>query len=154
MARRTGGSSLARDAVVRLHRRGAASSDLHHGSMAMQFKECAGEGIGTFWLTSAGCGSGVLAATFPQVGIGLLGVSLAFGLTLIYLISILVTNPSVSPARSMGLGLFAGAWAIDQLWLFRVALRLGAAVDGYLYRWLTEEVAPDVTGIRRELRSV
>ena len=38
------------------------------------------EGIGTFWLTFAGCGSAVLAAAFPSVGIGLLGVSLAFGL--------------------------------------------------------------------------
>jgi aquaporin Z len=41
----------------------------------------AAEFIGTFWLVLGGCGSAVLAAAFPQVGIGLLGVSLAFGLT-------------------------------------------------------------------------
>lgn len=41
------------------------------------------EGIGTFWLVLGGCGSAVLAAAFPQVGIGLLGVSLAFGLTVV-----------------------------------------------------------------------
>ena len=41
------------------------------------------EFIGTFWLTFAGCGSAVIAAAFPQVGIGLLGVSLAFGLTVL-----------------------------------------------------------------------
>ena len=43
-------------------------------------KKLAAEAIGTFWLTFAGCGSAVIAAGFPQVGIGLLGVSLAFGL--------------------------------------------------------------------------
>jgi aquaporin Z len=45
----------------------------------MQGKRYAAEAIGTFWLTFAGCGSAVIAAGFPQVGIGLVGVSLAFG---------------------------------------------------------------------------
>lgn len=45
--------------------------------------KCVTEGIGTFWLTFAGCGSAVIAAAFPEVGIGLLGVSLAFGLTVL-----------------------------------------------------------------------
>ena len=44
-------------------------------------KKLAAEFIGTFWLVLGGCGSAVLAAAFPDVGIGLLGVSLAFGLT-------------------------------------------------------------------------
>src|ERR687884_1438160 len=48
-----------------------------------QMRKYAAEAIGTFWLTFAGCGSAVIAAGFPQVGIGLLGVSLAFGLTVL-----------------------------------------------------------------------
>ena len=46
-------------------------------------KRYAAEAFGTFWLVFGGCGSAVLAAAFPQVGIGLLGVSLAFGLTVL-----------------------------------------------------------------------
>ena len=46
-------------------------------------RKCTAEAIGTFWLTFAGCGSAVIASSFPDVGIGLLGVSLAFGLTVL-----------------------------------------------------------------------
>ena len=49
----------------------------------MKTKKYIAEAIGTFWLTFAGCGSAVLAAAFPEVGIGLLGVSLAFGLSVV-----------------------------------------------------------------------
>ena len=49
----------------------------------MDTRKLAAEAIGTFWLTFAGCGSAVIAAGFPDVGIGLLGVSLAFGLTVV-----------------------------------------------------------------------
>ena len=49
----------------------------------MDTKKYAAEAIGTFWLTFAGCGSAVIAAGFPQVGIGLVGVSLAFGLSVV-----------------------------------------------------------------------
>ena len=48
-----------------------------------QLRKYAAEAIGTFWLTFAGCGSAVIASGFPEVGIGLLGVSLAFGLTVV-----------------------------------------------------------------------
>ena len=48
-----------------------------------QMRKYAAEAIGTFWLTFAGCGSAVIASGFPEVGIGLLGVSLAFGLTVV-----------------------------------------------------------------------
>ena len=48
-----------------------------------QMRKYTAEAIGTFWLTFAGCGSAVIAAGFPQVGIGFLGVSLAFGLTVL-----------------------------------------------------------------------
>jgi Major intrinsic protein len=46
-------------------------------------RKCAAEAIGTFWLTFAGCGSAVITAGFPQIGIGLPGVALAFGLTVL-----------------------------------------------------------------------
>jgi aquaporin Z len=236
----------------------------------MNAKKMAAEAIGTFWLTFGGCGSAVIAAGFPNVGIGLLGVSLAFGLTvltmaytighisgchlnpavtigltcggrfpadqvlpyiaaqvvgaviaaavlyliasgapdftlaggfaangygahspgkygvvacavaefvltmmflfvimgsthgkapagfapiaiglaltLIHLISIPVTNTSVNPARSTGPALFAGGWAMAQLWLFWVAPLLGGAAGGVLYRWLSAEPSAEVTG--------
>jgi len=237
----------------------------------MDIRKCGAEAIGTFWLTFAGCGSAVIAAGFPQVGIGLLGVSAAFGLTvvtmayaighisgchlnpavtfglaaggrfptrdiapyvisqvvgsvvaaallyaiasgspefdlakgfaangygehspghyglvscllaelvltmmflfvimgathgkapvgfaplaiglcltLVHLVGIPVTNLSVNPARSTGPALFAGGWAIGQLWLFWVAPILGGAFGGILYRWLSEEPSAQVTGI-------
>jgi len=49
----------------------------------MDFRKLSAEAIGTFWLTLGGCGSAVIAAGFPEVGIGLVGVSLAFGLTVV-----------------------------------------------------------------------
>ncbi|KAA0121880.1 aquaporin Z [Methylobacterium sp. P1-11] len=237
----------------------------------MDIRKCGAEAIGTFWLTFAGCGSAVIAAGFPQVGIGLLGVSAAFGLTvvtmayaighisgchlnpaitiglaaggrfptrdiapyvisqvvggvfaaallyaiasgspefdlakgfaangygehspghyglvscllaevvltmmflfvimgathgkapvgfaplaiglcltLVHLVGIPVTNLSVNPARSTGPALFAGGWAIGQLWLFWVAPLVGGALGGILYRWLSEQPSAQVTGI-------
>lgn len=225
-------------------------------------KYCA-EFIGTFWLVLGGCGSAVLAAAFPQVGIGLLGVSLAFGLTvltmayaighisgchlnpavslglwaggrfpakellpyiaaqvlgaiaaggvlfliasgkpgfdpsagfasngfdahspggygmvaalvtevvmtmmfllvimgstdkrapqglapiaiglcltLIHLISIPVTNTSVNPARSTGVAVYVGDWALGQLWLFWIAPIVGAVLGAVLYRFIGAE---------------
>jgi aquaporin Z len=238
----------------------------------MDMKKIVAEAIGTFWLTFAGCGSAVIAAAFPDVGIGLLGVSLAFGLTvvtmaysvghisgchlnpavtvglaaggrfppsqiagyvigqlvgaivaggllyviasgapgfdpskgfasngyglhspgqyglfaclltelvmtgmflfiimgsthgkapvgfaplaiglgltLIHLVSIPVTNTSVNPARSTGVAIFAGGWAIGQLWLFWLAPLVGGAAGGALYRWLSAEPSAEVTGTR------
>jgi len=237
------------------------------------FKSCVAEFLGTFWLVLGGCGSAVLAAAFPSVGIGLLGVSLAFGLTvltmayavghisgchlnpavsiglvaggrfpasklpsyvvsqvlgaivaggvlyliasgkagfsaaggfasngygehspggysllsgfitevvmtamfllvilattdkcatqgfapmaiglaltLIHLVSIPVTNTSVNPARSTGVALFAGGWAVSQLWLFWIAPIVGAVVGAVLYRM----IAPVEAGECKELLS-
>ncbi|MER2267928.1 aquaporin Z [Methylobacterium oxalidis] len=237
----------------------------------MDIRKCSAEAIGTFWLTFAGCGSAVVAAAFPQVGIGLLGVSLAFGLTvvtmayavghisgchlnpavtcglaaggrfpskdiapyviaqviggiaaaallyaiasgspefdpakgfaangygahspghyglvsclvaevvltmmflfvimgathgkapvgfaplaiglcltLVHLVGIPITNLSVNPARSTGPALFAGGWAIAQLWLFWVAPILGGVLGGILYHWISAEPSAQVTGI-------
>ena len=69
----------------------------------MDAKKYAAEAIGTFWLTFAGCGSAVIAAAFPQVGIGLVGVSLAFGLsvvTMAYAIAMCPGAISTRPLRS------------------------------------------------------
>ncbi|WP_026190603.1 aquaporin Z [Methylobacterium sp. WSM2598] len=244
----------------------------------MILRKCVAEGIGTFWLTFAGCGSAVIAAGFPQVGIGLLGVSLAFGLTvltmayaighisgchlnpavtiglaaggrfpskdigpyigaqvagavvaaallyaiasgspdfdlakgfaangygehspghygvisallaevvltmmflfvimgathgkapagfapiaiglcltLIHLVGIPIDNLSVNPARSTGPALFAGGWALAQLWLFWVAPLAGGALGGVLYRWLSEEPSAQVTGVNPATRTI
>jgi aquaporin Z len=57
---------------------------------------------------------------------------------LIHLISIPVTNTSVNPARSTGVALFVGGWALQQLWLFWVAPIIGALLGGSVYRWLGE----------------
>ena len=73
-------------------------------------------------------------------------IAIGLALTLIHLISIPVTNTSVNPARSTGPALFAGGWALAQLWLFWVAPLIGGALGGFLYRWLSPEPTGQVTG--------
>ena len=63
-------------------------------------------------------------------------IAIGLGLTLIHLISIPVTNTSVNPARSTGVALFQGGWAVEQLWLFWLAPIAGAAVGAAIYRFV------------------
>jgi aquaporin Z len=80
----------------------------------------------------------ILGATDRRAPTGLAGLAIGLCLTLIHLISIPVTNTSVNPARSTGPAIFAGGWALGQLWLFWVAPIVGAAVAGAVYRSVFE----------------
>ena len=81
----------------------------------------------------------ILGATDKRAPQGFAPIAIGLGLTLIHLISIPVTNTSVNPARSTGVALFAGGWAIPQLWLFWVAPIAGAVLAGLAYKWLGTE---------------
>ncbi len=78
-------------------------------------------------------------ATDKRAPAGFAPIAIGFGLTLIHLIGIPVTNLSVNPARSTGPAIFVAGWAIEQLWLFWVAPIAGAVAGGAIYRWLSEE---------------
>ncbi|MGA9237694.1 aquaporin Z [Robiginitalea sp.] len=81
----------------------------------------------------------ILGATHSKAPKGFAGLAIGLGLTLIHLISIPVTNTSVNPARSISQAVFAGSWAIDQLWLFIVAPVAGALLAGFVYKMLSPE---------------
>ena len=76
----------------------------------------------------------ILGATDKRAPQGFAPIAIGLCLTLIHLISIPVTNTSVNPARSTGVALFAGGWAIAQLWLFWVAPIAGAVLGATIYR--------------------
>ena len=77
----------------------------------------------------------ILGATDKRAPQGFAPIAIGLALTLIHLISIPVTNTSVNPARSTGVALFQGGWAVDQLWLFWLAPIVGAILAGVVYRW-------------------
>ena len=78
----------------------------------------------------------ILGATDKRAPAGFAPIAIGLGLTLIHLISIPITNTSVNPARSTGVALYVGGWAISQLWLFWVAPIIGAVLGGLVYRFL------------------
>jgi aquaporin Z len=80
----------------------------------------------------------ILGSTDKRAPAGFAPIAIGLCLTLIHLISIPVTNTSVNPARSTGVALFVGGWAIEQLWLFWVAPIVGAALGGLAYRGFIE----------------
>jgi len=104
------------------------------------------EFFGTFWLVLGGCGSAVLAAAFPGVGIGLLGVSLAFGLTVLTMAYAIghISGCHLNPAVSVGL-CAAGRFPANQLLPYVIAQVLGAiAAGGVLYLIATGKPGFDV----------
>ena len=81
----------------------------------------------------------ILGATDKRAPAGFAPIAIGLALTLIHLISIPVTNTSVNPARSTGVALFVGDWAVDQLWLFWLAPIVGALLGAMVYRFIASE---------------
>ena len=79
----------------------------------------------------------ILGATHSSAPKKFAGLAIGLGLTLIHLISIPITNTSVNPARSTSQAIFAGDWALGQLWLFWLAPILGAILAGLVYKFLS-----------------
>ncbi|HEX3182141.1 MAG TPA: aquaporin Z [Beijerinckiaceae bacterium] len=101
----------------------------------MDLRKCTAEAIGTAWLTFAGCGSAVIAAGFPQVGIGLLGVSLAFGLSVVTMAYAIghISGCHLNPAVTIGLAA-GGRFPAKDVIPYIIAQVIGAIVGaGILY---------------------
>lgn len=81
----------------------------------------------------------ILGSTDKHAPEGFAPIAIGLALTLIHLISIPITNTSVNPARSTGVALFQGDWAISQLWLFWLAPIVGAILAGVVYKWFEPE---------------
>ncbi len=96
-------------------------------------KKLAAEFIGTFWLVLGGCGSAVLAAAFPEVGIGLAGVSLAFGLTVLTMAYAIghISGCHLNPAVTLGLWA-GGRHPVDEVLPYIVAQVLGGIAGAFM----------------------
>ena len=114
----------------------------------MSAKKYTAEAIGTFWLTFGGCGSAVLAAAFPQVGIGLLGVSLAFGLTVVTMAFAIghISGCHLNPAVTVGLAA-GGRFPAGQVIPYIIAQVIGAVLGaGLLYVIASGKAGFDLAG--------
>ena len=100
--------------------------------MNSNIQKAVAEFIGTFWLVLGGCGSAVLAAAFPEVGIGLVGVSLAFGLTVVTMAYSIghISGCHLNPAVTVGLWA-GGRFDAKEMPVYIVAQVLGAIVAAY-----------------------
>ncbi|QGY02426.1 aquaporin Z [Methylobacterium mesophilicum SR1.6/6] len=109
----------------------------------MDIRKCAAEAIGTFWLTFAGCGSAVIAAAFPQVGIGLLGVALAFGLTVVTMAYAVghISGCHLNPAVTCGLAA-GGRFPVHDIVPYVLAQVVGGVV-GAILLYAIASGAPD-----------
>jgi aquaporin Z len=93
----------------------------------------------------------ILGVTHKRAPVGFAPLAIGLALTLIHLVSIPVTNTSVNPARSTGVAVFQGGWALGQLWLFWVVPLVGGAVGGWVHKALLEtgpEPLEDIEGVR------
>jgi len=95
----------------------------------MNMKKYAAEVIGTFWLTFAGCGSAVIAAGFPQLGIGFVGVALTFGLSVVTMAYAIghISGCHLNPAVTVGLAV-GGRFPADQILPYVIAQVIGAVI--------------------------
>jgi aquaporin Z len=81
----------------------------------------------------------ILGSTSKRAAPGFAPIAIGLALTLIHLISIPVTNTSVNPARSTGVAVYVGDWALAQLWLFWLAPIVGAVLGALVYRSIAED---------------
>ncbi len=100
-------------------------------------KKAVAEFIGTFWLVLGGCGAAVLAAGFPEMGIGFVGVSLAFGLTVLTMAYAIghISGCHLNPAVSVGLAV-AGRFKFSELPAYVIAQVAGAVVAAAVLAWI------------------
>ncbi len=89
----------------------------------------------------------ILGATDARAPQGFAPIAIGLCLTLIHLISIPVTNTSVNPARSTGVAVFAGGWAMAQLWLFWVAPIIGGVIGAAIYRFIGSDKSYPAQGL-------
>jgi len=111
----------------------------------MDTRKLAAEAIGTFWLTFGGCGSAVIAAGFPQVGIGLVGVSLAFGLTVLTMAYTIghISGCHLNPAVTVGLAA-GGRFPSGDVVPYIIAQVVGAVIAAAVL-YAIASGAPDFT---------
>jgi aquaporin Z len=109
----------------------------------MQSRKLLAEAIGTFWLTFAGCGSAVIAAGFPQVGIGLVGVSLAFGLSVVTMAYAIghISGCHLNPAVTVGLAA-GGRFPMGEVVPY-IAAQVAGAIAGAAVLYVIASGAPD-----------
>jgi aquaporin Z len=111
-------------------------------------KRLGAEFLGTFWLVLGGCGSAVLAAGYPELGIGFVGVSLAFGLTVLTMAYAIghISGCHLNPAVSAGL-VVAGRFKLSELAPYVIAQVAGAIAAAFLLRYIASGAAGfDVAG--------